>query len=376
MKVIDFLKENIFSFASLLFAIIIAGIAAFDFLKQHESEQLYPSDSLTKIEMLSKYNSNLSGSNGDTEIYFFEADSSGGKTLILGGTHPNEPAGFLTAYLFLENVKINKGTLIVIPRANNSAFTHLDPQEGNPSHFKINGKKEIRNFRYGSRITNPIDQWPDPDLYLHYPSGQKLAGPETRNLNRSYPGLKDGTITEQIAYAIVELIKEENIDLAFDLHEAAPEYPVVNAIVASKRSQDITSEANMELEFEGIYYSIEPSPYNFHGLSHREWQDFTETYPVLLETANPIQGRLRGKTDVELLITGKDKMYLKAAELGEVKVPYDSTGIHINIRVGRHVEAITKIIEVFSNYNPEKVISLSNIPSYYELLEYGLENYL
>lgn len=376
MKVLDFIKENIFSITSLLFAVVIASIAAVDFMNQHLAEELYPSDSLTKIEMLSKYNPNLAGSNGDTEIYFFQADSSGGKTLILGGTHPNEPAGFLAAYLLLENVKIEQGTIIIIPRGNNSAFSHLDPQEGNPSHFLVDGKRGARSFRYGSRITNPIDQWPDPDLYLHYPSGQKLAGPETRNLNRAYPGLKDGTITEQIAYAIVELINEENIDLAFDLHEAAPEYPVVNAIVASERSQDITSEANMELEFEGIYYSIEPSPYNFHGLSHREWQDFTKTYPVLLETANPIQGRLRGKTDVEILLTGKDKMYLKAAELGEVKVPYDSTGIHINIRVGRHIEAITKIIQVFSNYNPEKAIGFSNIPSYSELLESGLENYL
>jgi hypothetical protein len=173
----------------------------------------------------------------------------------------------------------------------------------------------------------------------------------------------------------VELIKKQNIDLAFDLHEAAPEYPVVNAIVASERIQDITSEAAIELEFEGLIYSIEPSPYNFRGLSHREWQDFTNTYPVLLETANPLQGRLRGKSDVNLLLTGKDPMYLKAAELGELAVPYDSLGITIEVRVGRHLEAIKKIMEVFSYYYPENAVQMINLPTYSEIIEKGIGSY-
>ncbi|MCP5064048.1 MAG: succinylglutamate desuccinylase [Ignavibacteriae bacterium] len=371
-----FINKNIFSIISLIIATVVMIISASEFLDQHNTLPLYPSKALAKIEKLSKYNTNLEETNGDTDIYYFVGDKPGGISLILGGTHPNEPAGFLATYLMLENIKVDEGTVIIIPRANNSAFTHIDPQEGNPSHFQIEGKNGTRTFRYGSRITNPIDQWPDPDLYLHYPSGQKLAGPETRNLNRSYPGIIDGSMTERIAYAIVQLIKNNKVDIAFDLHEAAPEYPVVNAIVASERSQDVTSEANMELEFEGLNYAIEPSPKNFHGLSHREWQDFTETFPVLLETANPIQGRLRGKTDVDLLLTGKDKMYLKAAELGEVKVPYDSTGISIDLRVGRHIAAVSKIIEVFSNNYPDKAIRFSNIPSYYEILDLGLKEYL
>lgn len=375
MNMKDLIKKHIFSILSLIIATIIVVISAREFLNQHNAQPLYPSKSLTKIEKLSKYNPHLKDSNGDTDIYYFEGSRPGGKTLILGGTHPNEPAGFLAAYLILENIKIEEGTLIIIPRANSSAFSHIDPQEGNPSHFQIKGKSGIRTFRFGSRITNPIDQWPDPDLYLHYPSGQKLAGPETRNLNRSYPGKIDGTMTERIAFAIVQLLKDEKVDLAFDLHEAAPEYPVVNAIVSSERSQDVASEATMELEFEGINYSLEPSPHNFHGLSHREWQDFTETFPILLETANPIQGRLRGKTDVELLLTGKDKMYIKAAELGEVKVPYDSTGIPIRLRVGRHLAAITKIIEIFSNNHPDKAVRFSNIPTYDEIMNLGIEQY-
>lgn len=372
---IDFIKKDIFSILSLVFVAVICTISARGFLIQHNPYPLYPSNALTKVEKLSTFNPLLEGTNGDTDIYYYEGKKSGGKTLILGGTHPNEPAGYLAAYLILENVKIEEGTLIIIPRANNSAFTHNDPQEGSPQYFYIDGKNGIRKFRFGSRITNPIDQWPDPELYLHYPSGQKLAGPETRNLNRSYPGIKDGNMTERIAFAIVELLKKEKIDLAFDLHEAAPEYPVVNAMVSSERSQDIASEATIELEFEGLIYSLEPSPYNFHGLSHREWQDFTNTYPILLETANPIQGRLRGATNQELLLTGKDKMYLLASELGELQVPYDSTGIPIHQRVGRHLAAVVKIMEVFSNNYPERAIRISNLPVYEEIMQLGLGVY-
>lgn len=363
-----------------LFFLFLAALLAFlsgkQFHAMSRAQVLYPSKALSKTARLSMFNEHLKGSTGDAEIYYFESALPGGVTLILGGTHPNEPAGYITTYLIIENVQLDKGTLIVIPRANSSAFTHNDPQEGDPQFFTIKGKNGPRKFRFGSRVTNPVDQWPDPDLYLHYPSGQKLAGSETRNLNRSYPGKQNGTLTEQIAWAIVELIKKEKVDLAFDLHEAAPEYPVVNAIVASGRSQDIASEAAMELEFENLAYSLEPSPYNFHGLSHREWQDFTKTFPVLMETANPIQGRLRGKTDTELLLTGRDKMYMRGAELGELHVPYDSTGIPLKLRVGRHLAGIEKIVEVFSQNYPDKAVTLRGLPTYDEIIKHDVGFYL
>jgi len=240
-----------------------------------------------------------------------------------------------------------------------------------PQYFSIGD----RVFRYGARITNSIHQWPDPEIYLHYPSGQKLAGNETRNLNRAYPGRTDGNLTEQIAYAIMQLIKKENIDIAFDLHEASPEYPVVNAIVTPTKNQDIATETAMELEFEGLRYSLEQSPYNFRGLSHREWGEFTETNPFLFETANPIQGRLRGQTDAFLLLSGFDKMYLRAAEIGVLTVPYDSSGLPLKKRVARHLTALTKVLEIYSRYNPEKTLRLSGIPTYKELEMNGLEKY-
>lgn len=52
----------------------------------------------------------------------------------------------------------------------------------------------------GSRASNPVDQWPDPDVYVHAASGQQLSGSETRNINRAYPGRPDGNPTEQAAF--------------------------------------------------------------------------------------------------------------------------------------------------------------------------------
>jgi hypothetical protein len=372
------MSKNSTRLTAALFLLITTGICmvvTLTFEKMYQVDELRPASGLSETKRLSDYAPQLAGTNGDSEIYIFRGTEPGGSALILGGTHADEAAGFMTAYLLLENISVEQGTVFILPRANNSGFTHNLPQEGSPQYFEITGKTGSRKFRYGSRLTNPVDQWPDPEIYFHFPSGQKLAGNETRNLNRAYPGRPDGTLTEQIAFAVIQLINTEKIDLSFDLHEASPEYPVVNAIVAPERSQDIATEAAMELEFEDLRYSLESSPYNFRGLSHREWELFTDTMPFLFETANPIQGRLRGKTDARLLLTGQDKMYLRAVDLKALKVPYDSTGIPLKLRVARHLAALDKIISVYSLYNEKSGVRYSGIPTYEELITDGLEQY-
>ena len=193
----------------LIVSLVITFISARSFLRMRQPEPIFPGAGLSRIAMLSEYFPELKGSHGDTEVYFFDSAKPGGTALVLGGTHPNEPAGFLTAVCLIENIKMDRGRLIVIPRANNSAFTHNDPQEANPQRFVIQTANGERWFRFGSRSTNPIDQWPDPEVYLHYPSGQRLSGSETRNLNRSYPGKADGSLTEKVAYAIMQLLEQE-----------------------------------------------------------------------------------------------------------------------------------------------------------------------
>lgn len=360
----------------LIFSAIIAFIAGKEFLKMREPEPIVTGEGVTSIQKLSDYLPSLKGTSGDSDIYIFKGEEEGGSTLILGGTHGNEPSGLMAAILLVENAKVDKGTLYVIPRTNGSGFTHNDPQEGSPQRFHIKTPFGERWFRYGSRATNPLDQWPDPDVYVHASSGQNLSGNETRNINRAYPGRADGTYTEKLAYAVTELIRQNDINLTIDLHEASPEYPVINATVAHDRAMTIASQAVMNLEFEEIPMSLEPSPVSLRGLTHRELGDYTNTYAVLMESANAAQGRLRGKTDEALVLTGIDDRYVEAQKLGRLYVPYDETGHPLEERVGRHLSGIMQFITVMGENEPDKEMIVENVPIYADLMENGIGNYL
>lgn len=360
----------------LFLSLVIAALAGREFLKMREVEAIIAGEGVTEIQRLSDYLPSLKGTVGDSEIYVFKGEEDGGSTLILGGTHPNEPASLVSAVMFIENAKVSKGTLYVIARANASGFTHNDPQEGSPQRFHIKTANGERWFRFGSRATNPLNQWPDPDVYVHAASGQNLSGSETRNLNRAYPGRKDGTYTEKIAYAITELIKQNKIDMTIDLHEASPEYPVINAIVAHERAMPLASQVVINLEFEDIPISLEPSPVSLRGLTHRELGDYTDTYAILMETANASQGRLRGKTNEELVLTGKDERYVEAAKIGRLYVPYDENGHPLEERVGRHVSSVLQLIATMGENEPEKEMIVENVPVLADLMENGIGAYL
>ncbi|MDX9828168.1 MAG: succinylglutamate desuccinylase [Spirochaetia bacterium] len=365
----------------LALALAAAGIAGASFLSMRESEYIAKGPGVSEVRMLSDWFPALAGGPGDTEVYILKSETAqsgedGSSMLVLGGTHPNEPAGFMAAVLLIENALPSSGTLYVIPRANNSAFTHNDPQEGSPQRFTIETPAGSRVFRYGSRATNPIHQWPDPDVYIHASSGQSLSGNETRNLNRGYPGKVGGTLTEKICYGITELIKKEGVTITVDLHEASPEYPVNLAMVAHPNSMPLASETVIGLEMQDIAIRLEPSPVNLRGLTHRELGDFTDTLPILMETPNASQGRLRGRTDEALVLTGIDPWYVRAEKLGRLYVPYDENGHPIEERVGRHLAGIVELAFSWTLNNPERPLEFAALPSYAELLETGLGAWL
>lgn len=358
-------------------ALAAAATASSTFLEHRKPEPIVKGPGVSEVAMLSDWFGGLAGTPADTEVYVLRGAAPGGSMLIIGGTHPNEPSSFLSAVLLVENATVDSGTLYVIPRANASGFTHNDPQEGAPASYAIalpGGGS--RTFRYGSRATNPVHQWPDPDVYIHAASGQSLSGNETRNLNRGYPGRPDGTLTEKACYGIAELIRAEKVDLSIDLHEASPEYPVINAIVAHERAMPIASQVVLGLEFSDITIGLEPSPKNLRGLTHRELGDATDTLSVLMETANPSQGRLRSRTDEALVLTGKDPYYVKAQKLGRLYVPFDGNGHPIEERVGRHLTAIGEFALAMSTEYPDRPISISGVPAYGELAERGLGAFL
>ena len=361
--------------ALLVLTALVGVWVGISFISMWQDDPIYPAAGFKK-KMLSDYFAGIAGTAADTPVFIQAGPEKGGTVLVLGNTHGNEPAARMASVVLLENAKVKKGRLIILPTANPMNLTHNAPQDAHPQRLDIKlSSGKVRQFRMGSRTSNPIYEWPNPDTYIHPASGQQLAGSEKSNLNRCYPGLADGALTERLAYAIVQLIKKEKVDLAVDLHEASPEYPVVNAMVAHARAMDLAAMVAMELEGMGVGIRLEPSPKNLRGLSHREWGEATGTMAVLLETANPSHGRFRGKTDQRLAITGKDKAYAKAATLGRLYIDYKGDQ-PLEYRVGRHLTVLDLLFKNLGEVDEKKAVEIDGIPPLKQLMKNGVGAYL
>lgn len=301
--------------------------------------------------------------------------------LVMGGTHPNEPSGQMTAILFLENVNMQRGTIFIIPEINRSAYSYSTPQEAQSWYFSVpvfdaNGQKiGEREFKFGSRLTNVKEQWPIPDVYTHS-SGQQLSQNEVRNLNRSFPGSPDGTYTEQTAWGVTNLLLQNDITIEIDLHEASPEYLTNNALIHHQDSSELVNKVRpllrVGVDDEGqllvdkngnpktqkMSISIEASPVNMHGLSHRELGDYSNSYVFLLETCDAAEGRIRGAFTPDLITyyNHNDKFYEHLAKLDKEKGVTALQGgylyvppVSIDVRVARHAFTICSIVEGYNS---------------------------
>jgi hypothetical protein len=85
---------------------------------------------------------------------------------VFGGTHAEEPAGRLAAWLLVEHATIERGRLIVALSANRSASTVTRPSAAYPATYTIPTAWGGQTFRMGDRFTNPLDQWPDPEVFI------------------------------------------------------------------------------------------------------------------------------------------------------------------------------------------------------------------
>jgi len=117
------------------------------------------------------------GTDYETPVYIIKTDYKKPAIMIVAGTHGNEKAGIKAAEYLKENLHIERGTLIIIPKANILAC-----------------EENIRCF------------------------------PPEINLNRVYPGNPQGNPVEKLAYEIFNLIKKYDIGLLVDLHESIEFY--------------------------------------------------------------------------------------------------------------------------------------------------------
>jgi predicted deacylase len=353
--------------------------AGYLFQVMHVEAPIVAGPGVTQKAMLSDTLPSLKGTAGDSGVYVLDSGQPGGTFVLLGGTHPQEIAGMLAATLIIENARVTRGKVIVIPQANRTGFTHTDPMEAYFHSFEVarpDGTK--RWFPVGMRLSNPANQWPDPDSYVHMPSGERMVGAESRNLNRNHPGLRSGTLTAEVSYALTQLVRGANIVL--DLHEAQPEYPVINKIVYHQRADQVASVASaFNLAAAGVRITADPSAQNLHGLSHREFGDFTPALALLAETANPAMGRFRGRLGLDLVVGGKEPNYVTASRFGDkglVFVPFDEKGWPLQERVSRHIATLQEILNAYNELNPRTQVVIQGIPDFKDISTNGIGKYL
>jgi hypothetical protein len=358
--------------------LLLLGASGASFYKSRRlAEPVVLGPGVTAVRQLGEYFEPIRGTANDCHLYFLEGREPGATMLVLGGSHPEEPAGRLVAWMLAENAVVERGRLIVVLSTNRSASTVTRVGGAYPPDFTITTDWGSRTFRMGDRWTNPLDQWPDPEVYFHYPSGQQLAYVDVRNVNRTWPGRANGTLTEQTSFALMEMIKREKVDVAIDLHEAELQYPVISTIVTHQRGQDMAAMVSMTLtDMEGFKIGTEFSPRTLHGLSHREIGDFSPAVSLLFEAPEPFLDATRGVTSREQLLTGRDEFVVKAGQHGLLFEKIDEKGWPIAVRVGRHTSTLLQVAETWGEDHPDKRIVITDVPRYKDVIEKGVGHYL
>jgi hypothetical protein len=355
----------------------LAVFAGIDFYQaRHREEPVVSGPGVGRIATLGEYFPGIKGSVNDCHVYVLEGKKPGGAVLVLGGSHPEEPSTRLAAWILAENGVLEQGRLFVVLSANRSGTTVTRPSGAYPASYTIPTPWGGQTFRMGDRWANPLDQWPDPEVYIHYPTKQNLAYMDGRNLNRAWPGRSNGTLTEKTTYAFMEMIRREKIDIVIDLHEAELQYPVISTIVAHPKGQDLAAMVSMVLTGEEFKIGVEYSPEALRGLSHREIGDHSDAISLLFETPEPFLDATRGRTDARLLLEGKDDFVVRAGKRGLLFEKIDEKGWPIDVRVGRHCSTILSVLDLWTADHPDRGVVLKDVPRYAELIEKGTGSFL
>jgi len=359
----------------LMIGLLVAGGAPL-YKHRHFETPVVEGPGVTRVAKLSEHVPRLEGTMADTNVFYLEGKEPGGKVILIADTHSNEPAGLLASLIVIENAVVEKGTVIVIPVFNNSGSRNTRPGDGYPLYYDIPTEWGSKRFRMGNRDASPLEQWPDPDVYIHYPEKQLLSYIDVRNTNRTWPGRPNGPLMEQVTFGAMEIMRKENVDVAVDLHGAETMFPVTNCIVAPERSSRIATLASLTVKAtEGFDNHVEPSPSGFRGLSHREIGDHSGTSPFLLEAPIPFLDQPTGPKTVKFLLDGKDDFLLSLAKKKRLFVHYDESGWPMEKRVGQHLSVTLEILRQFSKKSPDRGIVVRGVPRYAEVLMNGVGHY-
>ena len=262
-----------------------------------------PGYGVTGRKWLSDYNPALRGTDYDTPVYVMEGAQKGGTALLFAGTHSREIAGPLSATILLENARVTRGTLFVIPCLNAAGMSVPDSLGQVPHELEIASRSGKRVLYYGDRRIPLRDGEIDPPQFVHPTGYVHEDGAEWRNINRNYPGVADGTPAQRVCFGVMELIRREKVGTCLDAHEAtAPEsvfdprdgqtHPggtLSYSLISHPKYIDTAIEMIFDLEDRGVKLKAEQSIPGFRGISHYEIGEGTSCVPFLSETPNPAQ---------------------------------------------------------------------------------------
>jgi len=73
---------------------------------RHHDVPVVKGPGVTSVRRLSEFSPKLAGTAGDTFVFVLEGKEPGGKALIMGNTHANEPEGMLSALVIIEHAVV------------------------------------------------------------------------------------------------------------------------------------------------------------------------------------------------------------------------------------------------------------------------------
>ena len=154
---------------------LVASGASF-YSSRRLEEPVVLSEGVTEVKRLSEYFDGVRGTANDCNVYILEGKEEGGTIFVMGGSHPEEPAGRLAAWLFAENAVMQRGRLILVLSSNRSASTVTRVGGAYPPDFMIPTDWGGQKLRMGDRWSN---QEPEQGL-----AGQSQRHPDRTNLLR------------------------------------------------------------------------------------------------------------------------------------------------------------------------------------------------
>ncbi len=96
--------------------LLLATSGASFYASRNMKEPVVLGRGVTSVRRLGDYFAPIKGGINDANLYYLESGQPGATLLVLGGSHPEEPAGRLLPWILVENAAMTKGRLIVALR--------------------------------------------------------------------------------------------------------------------------------------------------------------------------------------------------------------------------------------------------------------------